>query len=367
MNVPPTSTASRCSGVLERVRVVPARVLLGDVALAEVCEYTSPWPLGRRAVAAAAAAARTSNTGPSAERRRSPSRSASACRPVAQRRRRSVGPRGRPRAPTARSSSARPSRSRTCPRGAEGEVGAEPAAVPAGPARVGRELERSISHGFFASHTSVGENRVAASMWCRRAFWPSPWIEAPCPTGCGEPSAQDSPVSSRMPHQRAARGRRRSRRDRLGHRLGHRVEHGLDRLHRRPPVEEARRGRLRVEHRAGPRDDLDRPEVALVRRLAAAGEHRHDRDAAAETVDAIGQLTGPGRASGAFVKSSAAGGAVDLEHDLERDRLVARCRRRPSRRGRRSGRPGAARSSCARRPRRGRTSARRSSQNVSRP
>ncbi len=41
-------------------------------------------------------------------------------------------------------------------------------------------------------------------MWWRRELWPSPWIDAPCPTGCGEPSPQNSPVSSRTPHQSAA-------------------------------------------------------------------------------------------------------------------------------------------------------------------
>ena len=43
---------------------------------------------------------------------------------------------------------------------------------------------------------------------------------------------------------------------------------------------------------------------------------------AAETVDAIGQLTGPALRAGALEKSSLARRAVDLEHDLERDLLV---------------------------------------------
>jgi hypothetical protein len=71
------------------------------------------------------------------------------------------------------------------------------------PPESGASSTFSSSHGFFDSHTSVGEKRVAASAWCRRLFAPSPWTFPPWPTGCGDPSAHGSP-SSRTPHQTSA-------------------------------------------------------------------------------------------------------------------------------------------------------------------
>ena len=130
-----------------------------------------------------------------------------------------------------------------------------------------------------ASHTSTGENWVADSTMCRQVE-PSPAWWPPWPTGCGEPSAQGSPVASRVPppHQTAdvaARGGR----HRVGHGRGDGLIDRFDRLSRGPAHEEARRGRNRVEERARPGDDLDRPEVTLVRRFRGAGQHA-DRDAA---------------------------------------------------------------------------------------
>jgi len=70
-----------------------------------------------------------------------------------------------------------------------------------GPPESSRSSTFSSSQGFFDSHTSVGENRVADSPWCMIALAPLPRGEPPCPTGCGAPSAHGSPVASRVPHQ----------------------------------------------------------------------------------------------------------------------------------------------------------------------
>ena len=119
----------------------------------------------------------------------------------------------------------------------------------------------------------------------------------------------------------------------------------LDRLQRRPAVEEARRRRERVEHRARPRHDLDRrgsgPRSAARRCPASIA----DRDPARRdgrrrrAVDRAVLRVGGAREVEPHRR------ALDLDHDLERDRVRRDRRCRPSRRGRRSGRPGSSRSS----------------------
>ena len=131
----------------------------------------------------------------------------------------------------------------------------------------------------------------------------------PARPGAASRRPRSSPVSSRTPHHMMARESRRpsTRRPPLGHRLRDRVVAPP----RSPASPASRRGstaraRARGTSSPGRVIDLDRPEVALVRRLAAAREHRITITRAADTVDAIGQLTGPGRASGAPQKSSRA-------------------------------------------------------------
>ena len=105
-----TSTESpvRLPLLLERVRVVPARELLGEVALADVVAHGLGVALGGVAVAAAAAVVELDRRAPSAPSGASPCRRRA--RAVGRAQRRAVRPRrrGRPRGPTARSSCARP-------------------------------------------------------------------------------------------------------------------------------------------------------------------------------------------------------------------------------------------------------------------
>ena len=93
-----------------------------------------------------------------------------------------------------------------------------------------------------------------------------------------------------------------ARADRLRHRLGDRVEHRLGCLHRRPPVEEARRGFCAANIEPG------RATTSIGRKWPSFGASPPPASIvmttrAADTVDAIGQLTGPGRAAGASEKS----------------------------------------------------------------
>ena len=124
-----------------------------------------------------------------------------------------------------------------------------------------------------------------------------------------------APIDDRGDAAAALRGHR--RRQRLGDGV---VDH-FDRLQRRPAIEEARRRRQRVEHGARAGQDLDGSEMPLMRRLAIAGEHA-DRDAARRDRGGYRAVDGAGLRLGDMGKIEAHIRALDLDRDLERDRVV---------------------------------------------
>ena len=120
-----------------------------------------------------------------------------------------------------------------------------------GPHESGASSTRSSSHGFLASQTSIGVNRVAASETCIRLLAPSPRACAPWPIGCGAPSVHGSPVPSRSPHQTSAQMSPPLQAGTAsGSASAERLVDHLDRLVAGPAVEEAGRRVQRVEQRA---------------------------------------------------------------------------------------------------------------------
>ena len=184
---------------------MPPRVLLADVALADVGEHRRRVALGRIAVAATAAGAQADR-----RRRAGPAR-------------RVTFP-NRVTVPSGTSSDTlfgRASPPPASPHGAffvrstvevsqassrivKSMSSPSPPRCRPGPHESGASSKRSISHGFLASQTSIGVMRVAASETCIRLLAPSPPACAPWPTGCGAPSVHGSPVPSRSPHQTRA-------------------------------------------------------------------------------------------------------------------------------------------------------------------
>ena len=246
-----------------------ARVLLGDVALAR---SSRPSPSGDRTAAPKPPPPPQWKVNTDALRQRESGRlrdGSSRFRPAAAARRSSGVPRRLLRAPRARSSCARSSRSRTRPRGSGRpcRVRGRPGNVPGRPSRA-RARRTPSARVLGLPDLERREPRRRFDVVQARALAVAVG-RSPCPTGCGDPSPQNSPVSSRTPYHSAAH---RSPPEHAQTASGMASATALSTASvaciAGHPYRKHGCGFCAANIEPGPRDDLDRPEVALVRCLA---------------------------------------------------------------------------------------------------